>query len=263
LARMRAVSRHRRSDNPRDELYTAPIGDWVARRKALAARLREQGRSDEAKALSRLAKPKATVWAINRVARTSPKTIKRLLDAFDALKAAQLRAPAKMNAAAADFREATEAVVHDAIDAMKESGLGTTLETHRRIANTLRGAAATARGALAEGRLEDEVAPGGFDLFAGTMPRGQRPRLRAMKEKPAAAPAAPARDDLVRRRATQLEEEAREHERAAQSAQAALLEARERLRELEGTARTAGRTAAKSRTVAERARRKAEKRPRR
>jgi hypothetical protein len=231
-----------------DELYDAPLADFVARRNAIVARLRKAGHADEAKAVAAVAKPKATVWAVNRVARAAPKLVKRVAAAFDALKTAQLRAPEKMAAASTDFREATEAVAHEAIAAMKESGLATTLDTHRRLANTLRGAAASARDELLEGRLAGDVAPAGFDLFGGAMPRGRRPRVRVVEKKPA-----PARDDLARRRAAALEDEARAHERTAQSASAALQEARERLRELEERARSATRTATTSRGLAARA----------
>src|SRR5712691_86298 len=101
----------RSTDDPLAELYAAPLRDFVARRNAIVARLRKDGRADDATALAGVPKPKATVWALNRVARTSPKAIKRVIAAFDALKSAQLRAPAKMSAATAELREAMEAVV--------------------------------------------------------------------------------------------------------------------------------------------------------
>lgn len=67
----------RRRDDARDELYTAPLSEFVARRKAVAARLRERGRMDEAKAVAAVGKPRATVWALNRIARTEPKVVAR------------------------------------------------------------------------------------------------------------------------------------------------------------------------------------------
>jgi hypothetical protein len=159
-----------------------------------------------------------------------------------------------MTDASRRFRDAVEAVVHRAIAAMKDAGLSTTLDTHRRIANTIRGAATAARGALADGTLTDEVAPGGFELFEGTTPRG-RP-LRAVPAKPAT----PAREsngeasaELARRRAAQLEAEAGARESQARQAAAAVFKAREQLRELEKAAREASRTASKSRHLADRA----------
>ena len=257
--RVRAVKRRRGIDDALNELYAVPLGEFIARRKAIATRLRERGRTDEAKALAAVAKPKATVWAINRVARAEPKLFTRVVTAFDDLRAAQLRRPDEMTEATRGFRDAVEAVVHRAIAAMKDAGLSTTLDTHRRLANTLRGAASAARGALADGTLTDEVTPAGFELFEGTTPRGRRLRA-APEKKPAPAPSPPeARDDHAARRATQLEDEAGSAQREAEQAAAAVFSARQHLRELEKAARTASRTASKSRRLADRARVRARK----
>ena len=255
---VRAVARRRAADDAVDELYAAPLSQFIARRKEIAGRLRDRGRMDDARAVAAVGKPKAAVWAINRVARTEPKLVTRVLKTFDTLRAAQIRRPAQIADAARDFREAVEAVVHRAIAAMNDSGLSTTLDTHRRIANTVRGAATSARGALVDGTLTSEVAPAGFELFEGTTPKA-RP-LRAVAAK-SAAPAAASRAskaaasaDLARRRAAQLEAEAGTSEASARQAAAALFKAREQLRELEKAARDASRTASKSRRLAERAR---------
>jgi hypothetical protein len=171
-----SLGQHAEGVNPVDELYTAPLRDFITRRTAIAARLREQGKTKEAKALASIGKPKATIWAINGIARRSPKTVKRVLSAFDRLKAAQLKQPAKLGEAAAEFKSAVEHAAHEALEALKAAGTTTTLDTHRRIANTLRGAAAEAREALGEGSLEKEYAPTGFDVFA----TAARPQLRVV-----------------------------------------------------------------------------------
>lgn len=95
--------------DPVDELYAAPLRDFISRRAVIAARLREQGKTSEAKALATIGKPKATVWAINRVARKSPKAVQGLLAAFDRLKTTQLKQPAKVTEAAAAFRTPSSA----------------------------------------------------------------------------------------------------------------------------------------------------------
>jgi hypothetical protein len=251
----------RRVDDALDELYTVPLSEFVARRRAVAARLRERGRVDEAKAVAAVGKPRATVWALNRIARTEPKLVARVLTTFDRLRSAQLRQPAQMTEATRGFRDAVEAVVHRAIAAMKSDGLSTTLETHRRMANTLRGAATTARGALAAGTLTDEVSPAGFELFAGTTPRGRSLRPVTAKE-PAPPPSrttGPSPADLARRRAAQLEAEAGSKQWDAAQAAAAVLKARQQLRALEKTARAATRSASKSRRLAARARARVKK----
>jgi hypothetical protein len=254
---VRAVARDPRR-SPVDALYDVPLSDFVAARNRLVARLRDDGKTADATALKSLAKPKAVIWAINRVARKSPKAVQRVLAAFARLKAAQLRAPTKMNDANTELRAAVEAVVHEALEALQASGVATTRDTHRRIANTLRGAAAFEPGLLSEGRLTAEVAPGGFELLGGVMPRGKR-RLGVATPKLAAAKSeVSARADLARRRTAQLEDEAADRERAARTVSAAAREARQRLRELEDQARAATRRATKTRGLAERARRRVE-----
>lgn len=102
--------------------------------------------------------------------------MQRVLTAFDRLKAAQLKQPAKLTDASAEFKKAVEDAAHEALAALKDGGVTTTLDTHRRIANTIRGAAAEARDALGEGTLDREYAPTGFDVFATAV----RPQLRIL-----------------------------------------------------------------------------------
>jgi hypothetical protein len=245
-----------RERDPSDALYEAPLSEFVATRNALAARLTKTGDTAQAKAIKAIAKPKATIWAINRVARRAPKAVQQVMTAFDRLKTTQLRDPSKVGDASDALRAALEAVAHQAIEALQGAGIATTLDTHRRITNTLRGAAATQRGALGAGSLTDEVTPGGFELFGTAMPKGRK--LHVVRDEPPERAAAK-RDDLARRRAEQLETEAGDRERAARKAAASALEARQRLRELEEQARAATRDAAKSRRLAQRARGRAER----
>jgi hypothetical protein len=255
-----AVPRSSRSSDPYDELYAAPIAQFVATRNAIAQRLGKAGAADAARALRATPKPKVTVWALNRTARTDPKLVKTFVAAFDAVKHAQLRQPSKAAGAAQALREASEAVIAKAREAMTGAGARSTLETERRLGTTLRGAAAGARDALLSGSLTDELGAPGFEVFGGAVPAGRR-KLRTVRAPLPRGSDTAARDDMLGRRAEQLEAEAASQERAAQRAAAEAREARERQRDLEIRARAATRTAAKSRTVADRARTRAEKRP--
>jgi hypothetical protein len=245
-----------RERDPADALYDVPLREFVTARNAVAARLAKTGDAEGAKAIKAIAKPKAIVWAINRVARRSPKAVQHVITAFDRLKTAQLRDASKIADASEALRRALDAVAHEAMDALRDAGVATTLDTHRRLTNTLRGAAASARGALGSGSLTDEVTPAGFELFGDAVPAGRK--LRAVREAPSQTEVAK-RDDLVRRRAEQLEAEAADLEREARTAAASALEARQRLRELEEQARAATRSAVKSRKLAQRARGRVER----
>ena len=167
------------------EIYDVPLGEFVRTRNAIAARLRAAGKDAEARAVRAIAKPRATVWAINKVARAAPRSIAQLLSAFDRLKRAQLRRPDEIGAAADALRERIEDVVHRATAAMDEGGLGVGVDTRRRLAATLRGAAAAARERLEAGALTEEMSAPGFELFGGATPRprGARRRWRSARSR--------------------------------------------------------------------------------
>ena len=242
------------------ELYRSSLRDFVRGRDAIAARLAKSGRTDDAKAVRALVKPKASVWGLNRVAREAPKLVRRVLKAFDDLKQAQLRKPEHFGAASEELRAAVDAAVDHAASVLTAEGMSVSLETRRRMDATLRGAAAQSRDALTHGTLTEDLPAPGFELFAGAQPRGRGPRpVRA--ERPA-KPAPPDRAELLRRRAAQLEEEAAGREREATAAASALLTQRRQLRELEERARAAQRAAARSRRTATRARGHADRRAR-
>jgi hypothetical protein len=240
-----------------DELYDVPLAQFVRRRNAVADRLRAAGKAREAKAVRAIAKPKTTVWSVNKVAREDRTSIERVLAAFDRLKRAQLRRPAEIGAAAETLRTAIESVVHKATAAIGAAGGAVSVDTHRRIATTLRGAAAGARKELLAGALTEEVSAPGFELFGDAMPRGRRPRASARAPAPRSDGGAVARDAMLQRRAQQLEEEARARKRDAERAASGAFEARQRLRELEAAAKSAQRTARKAVQRSERARRHA------
>ena len=253
-----------------DPLYEAPPREFVTARNALAARLKQAGDEAGARRVREIPRPKAAVWAINRVARRSPKLVRAVVDAFDALKKAQLRNPAATPSGVDALKGALDAVTRAAMTALSEAGMKPSLDTRRRIDGTLRGAAASTRGALLAGSLTDELAAPGFDVFSGAVPTG-KPRLRVVT--PLHAQSAPPRDGarrsstpdeaaerraarnaMLERRAGQLEEEARTTEREAEAAAAAAHEARRRLREMEANARATASRASKHRALAHKAR---------
>jgi hypothetical protein len=254
-----------------DALYEAPPREFVAARNALAARLKKAGDDAGARRVREIPRPRATVWAVNHVARRSPKLVRAVVDAFEALKKAQLRNPSATASGVEALKRALDAVTREAMTALSEAGMKPSLETQRGIDGTLRGAAAATRGALLAGSLTDELTAPGFDVFCGAVPTG-RPKLRVVKS-PGGTPgssrdarggASSARDDaaerraarnaMLERRAAELEEEARTTEREAEAAAAAAHEARQRLRELEAKARATAGRASKHRALARNAR---------
>ena len=240
-----------------DELYDGSLADFVRRRNAVADRLRAAGKREEAKAVRAMARPKSSVWGLNKVAREDRKSMERVAAAFDRLKRAQLRKPEEIAAAADGLREAIETVVHKATAAISAAGGGVSVDTHRRIATTLRGAAAVARNELLSGALTEEISAPGFELFGDAVPSGKQPRPSARPKAPGPEERPAARDEMLDRRAAQLEEEALARRRDAERAASGAFEARQRLRELESAAKAAGEAARKAQRLSESARRHA------
>src|SRR4029079_8142770 len=76
--------------DPADELRSVPPRDFVAARKALAARLTQQGEPAEARRAARLPRPGAAAWARTRAAAARPRELAALAEAVDRLRRAQL-----------------------------------------------------------------------------------------------------------------------------------------------------------------------------
>lgn len=79
---------------------------FVAARDALAARLREQERAEDASAVKRLRKPTVVAWALDQLATRDPDGVHALLDAGTELRAAQQAALSSKRGAAERLRSA-------------------------------------------------------------------------------------------------------------------------------------------------------------
>lgn len=215
-----------------DELYSAPLDEFIARRTALAKQLKAEGRTDEAAEVGGAKKPSVPLWTVNQLARRNKPAVDKLLDASDALRKAlgtgDQDAFAAAQTAQTDslrkLRDAARSLHGEATDAMLE-----------RVVSTFRTAAAEddLRDALTAGRLTEEPEASGFDALAGLSfaPGGKRtPRERTE--------AKPERDEDGR---------AERVRRATKALQEAKAEARARDRE----ARDAERAAEKARKAAE------------
>ena len=64
--------------DPLDEVYRAPFGEFVARRKEVAARLRAEGDRETAKAVAGARKPTVAAWAVNQLPEEAPDELDEL-----------------------------------------------------------------------------------------------------------------------------------------------------------------------------------------
>ncbi len=158
-----------------DRLHGAPLTEFVALRKALAAELKERGDKASADALLAVKKPPITAWALNQVALHHHGEIEAFLAATEKLRTAQQRALGGDEAS--DFRESgrelqrqLNAVVSLAKKALDGAGHAATTPHLRRIGQSLHSTAFAAPSDLARlaaGHLEADLdVPVDFGVFA-------------------------------------------------------------------------------------------------
>jgi hypothetical protein len=244
-----------------EQLYEAPLPEFVRARNALAARLRKTGRGAEAGHVERLSKPTVPIWIVNQLARRNPDAVARLVRSVERLKRAQLGNREPLGPATEEQRAALHALLERAEDVARSAGVKASPAVMRRVSATLLGAATDRHGSeeLRRGRLTSERQAPGFEAFTGA---GPSPPLRLVRPPDrrggaTTAPSAPSRasDAGVRRqreaasaaraaarererRAVVLERDAERKRAAARTAADSVDELRARFRELQRRADT-------------------------
>ena len=155
-----------------DRLYAGPAEEFVARRKALAQKLRKDGERAAAMRVEDLRKPTASAAIVNQLARSERMNVRALLAAGERLHEAQASLlqggkPEGVHKAAEDERKAIGAL----LAAARRAGANDALL--RRVETTLHAAAISAdgRAALAEGRLSKDLEAAGFGLVGMPEPK--------------------------------------------------------------------------------------------
>ncbi|MGH2705224.1 MAG: hypothetical protein ACRDJ4_09040 [Actinomycetota bacterium] len=212
-----------------DELYAAPLEQFVSTRDALVRRLRDGGDPEAAARVAKLRKPSVAAWAVNQVVRRHGKGIEELLRQGDRLR--HTRSAGEFREASRARQEAVAELLEQTAAILDDSGHGDSASVRERITQTL--LAASAERAVVErlkqGRLERELEPS--DVWT-------LPELAEGAGKP--APDADAeRRQKAKRRGIELAAKAAELEREAGR--------------LEDVAKEADRTAERAHRVAERA----------
>jgi hypothetical protein len=177
------------------DLYAVEPESFTAARNALVKKLRVASDKDQATRVAKLRRPTVSAWALNQVARTSPRLIENLLAAGASLQAAMSEAlsgdGSRLHAAEAEERTAVDAICSAA------GCVGRTLtdEHRQRMVATLRAAVLdeTVAHALRDGCLDsDHEAPSfGFDAVPTTV-------AKAVKTRPDSKEAARQREDKVK-----------------------------------------------------------------
>jgi len=256
-----------------DRLYQLPPGEFVAARKALAARVDDPGAR---RAVEKLARPTVTAWAVNQVFYRARPLYDAVIDGAARVAAAHAGGDAEaVREAMRARRAAVDSACADAGRRLREAGHGTSVATMRRIAQTFEALAAwgTADGGPHPGRLSGDVVPPGLDLLAQQavvappVPRSERDDDAAAREAAQSAARAIADADaelaLRSREAAVADDVRADAEQRMAAAQTRVDEAAARLAELEQqllTAQAAARDARASARKAASARTRAGKR---
>ena len=227
-------------------LYGLPLEDFTRERDAAARELRQAKERDTAAVVAKLPKPSQAAWAANALAREHRELVDELLEAGEALRAAQDEALAGKGAdalrdAAATEREAVDALM-DAAKGLRPGGKKPSTATLEKLRTTLEAVATDddVRAALDAGRVvEDAQGGGAWGLVPGAdVPArkpSKRPAKRTARRKEDAAAERERRDAIAAAREARerLEGELRE----------ARAERRSRERELERAEKAADRAA--------------------
>jgi len=155
-----------------EEVYAVPPKEFTRARNARVAALARSGHHDAAEALRRLRRPPASLWAVNQLGRTDRKRLDAFVDAVARLHRTQLRDPRGVGEAARQQRATLDALLDAAGEQLAAIGVKASPGVMSRMSNTLQGAAVDPRRAdeLRQGRLTEELAAPGFEVFAGARP---------------------------------------------------------------------------------------------
>ncbi len=237
-----------------DDLYGLPLDQFIPERTALARELRKAGERERAGEVAALRKPSVAAWAVNQLVRTQRQPVADLLEAGDALRAAQDDVLAgrgdaqSLRAAVEQERAAVDALTDAARGLLSSEGNELSETIIERVSDTLHAAALDdeARAQVSEGRLERElrhVGLGGFGAL-GAAPPAPRTEKRAPKR------------SAAKETGTDEKKKARERERTAREEAKAREEAR---REARATEREAKRRAERAERAANLARERRDK----
>ena len=228
-----------------DELYKLPLAEFTGARNALAARLKQDGRANDANLVKALSKPPVSAWAVNQLYWDHREDFDTLLAAGKRFHKASLAGKTGDLRASLDARRNALSHLADlATTLLTDAGHNPSLDTIRRITTTLEAVSAQSPNSDGPtlGRLSQDVDPPGFELLASFMPGAGSVKLPAppapAKASQKAAATGAQQKAAAARETRQLEEMRRATIAAAkltlQTAKKSLADARTTAQSLEG-----------------------------
>lgn len=165
----------RKLEDEIDDLFRLPVAEFTGARNALAARLKKEGRANEAERVKLLSKPSVSAWAVNQL-------FWEHRDAFDQLIATGKRFRHGRAGKSGDMRESLDArrdalvqLSELATELLRDAGHNPSQDTIRRVTTTLEALSAYAllSDGPTPGRLTNDVDPPSFESLASLMSGGR------------------------------------------------------------------------------------------
>jgi hypothetical protein len=227
-----------------DDLFKLPLAEFTDARNALARRLKQSGRADDASLVKTLVKPSISAWTVNQLYWNHRSAFDRLLAAGQRFHKAQTSGAAgklaDLRGSLDARREALTHLAQLAESLLGEAGHNASPETIRRVTTTLEAVSAHASPADGPnlGRLSHDVDPPGFELLASFVPaRGSVKGNTARVPSPVTTTTSPQKAAREREEKRRLEQTRQVRIAAAkvslQAAKRSLVAARTRAQSLE------------------------------
>jgi len=195
-----------------DALFALPLAEFTAERNALAARLKKEGRAEEAQRVKALTKPSATAWAVNQLYWRHRREFDRLVTLSEKVRNAQSGRAGDLRPLAEERRKLISDLASVAAELLSEGGHAASIDTRRRLVTTLESLAARDRSSmeLEAGRLTADLEPLGFDGLAGAplQKGGPNAKVLAFPQTAKAKKDAKAKPDIEAERAARARAEA-------------------------------------------------------
>ncbi len=160
-------------DDDIDALFKLPLTEFVGARKALAARLKQNGLVSEAEGVKALAKPSISAWTVNQLYWRHREAFDELIATGQRFRKAQVTGKmVNMREALDARREALSHLSDLATEALRDAGHNPSLDTLRRIGTTLEAlsVATSLSDRTTPGRLTEDIDP---RVEQGTRGRGR------------------------------------------------------------------------------------------
>lgn len=171
-------------DHDIDALFRLPLAEFTSARNTLAARLKQEGRRNEADRVKLLAKPSISAWTVNQLYWMHRKLFDQLIATGKRFRRGKV---ADMRESLDARREVLTQLTDLATGLLRDAGHNPTPDTMRRISTTLEAMSAYALlpDGPTSGRLTHDVDPPSFESLASLMSAA---KIERADEPPRTAP---------------------------------------------------------------------------